>query len=67
MPRQARIILENTPHHIVQRGHNRQIVFGEKADYLSPRHITGMETRIGRQCIWILSDDESCTPYFKPE
>ncbi len=33
MPRQARIILRNTPHHIVQRGHNRQAVFIEAADY----------------------------------
>lgn len=29
MPRQARIILPNTPHHIVQRGHNRETVFVE--------------------------------------
>lgn len=34
MPRQARIILENTPHHIVQRGHNRETVFIERQDYL---------------------------------
>jgi len=33
MPRQARIILNNTAHHIVQRGHNRQAVFIEDADY----------------------------------
>lgn len=24
MPRQARLVLANTPHHIVQRGHNRE-------------------------------------------
>ena len=34
MPRQARIIVSNTPHHIVQRGHNRETVFVEKEDYL---------------------------------
>jgi len=34
MPRQARILLANTPHHIVQRGHNRETVFVEKDDYL---------------------------------
>jgi len=34
MPRQARIILTNTAHHIVQRGHNRETVFVEKDDYL---------------------------------
>ncbi len=33
MPRQARIILRNTPHHIVQRGHNREAVFIEEEDY----------------------------------
>lgn len=33
MPRQARILLENTAHHIVQRGHNREVVFVEEADY----------------------------------
>lgn len=33
MPRQARILLANTPHHIVQRGHNRQTIFVERQDY----------------------------------
>jgi len=33
MPRKARVILSNTPHHIVQRGHNRKAVFIEQADY----------------------------------
>lgn len=33
MPRKARIILRNTPHHIVQRGHNRSAVFVEESDY----------------------------------
>ena len=33
MPRQARILLANTPHHIVQRGHNRETVFVEREDY----------------------------------
>jgi REP-associated tyrosine transposase len=33
MPRKARIILPNTPHHIVQRGHNRKAVFIEASDY----------------------------------
>lgn len=33
MPRQARVILKDTAHHIVQRGHNRQAVFIEAADY----------------------------------
>lgn len=33
MPRSARIILPHTPHHIVQRGHNRQPVFFSEKDY----------------------------------
>ncbi len=33
MPRKARLILPNTPHHIVQRGHNRNAVFVEEGDY----------------------------------
>ncbi len=33
MPRTARIIFANTPHHIVQRGHNRQSVFVTDDDY----------------------------------
>ncbi len=33
MPRQARIILKDTPHHIVQRGHNREAIFVEATDY----------------------------------
>jgi len=33
MPRKARIILPDCPHHIVQRGHNRQAVFVEQRDY----------------------------------
>jgi REP-associated tyrosine transposase len=32
MPRRARILLANTPHHIVQRGHNREAVFIEDDD-----------------------------------
>jgi putative transposase len=33
MPRIARVILPSYPHHVVQRGHNRQVVFAEAADY----------------------------------
>jgi len=33
MPRSARIVVPNTPHHIVQRGHNRQTVFVSDDDY----------------------------------
>ena len=33
MPRKARILVPNCPHHIVQRGHNRNAVFVEDQDY----------------------------------
>lgn len=33
MPRTGRVVLPGYPHHIVQRGHNRQAVFAESADY----------------------------------
>lgn len=33
MPRRARVIVPDTPHHIVQRGHNRCAVFVEDQDY----------------------------------
>ncbi len=34
MPRLGRVVLPNYPHHVVQRGHNKQVVFAEEADYL---------------------------------
>jgi len=34
MPRRARLVLPNCPHHIIQRGHNRQVVFVCEDDYL---------------------------------
>ena len=34
MPRAARVILPNYPHHVIQRGHNRQVVFAISTDYL---------------------------------
>lgn len=33
MPRRARVVLSHYPHHIVQRGHNRQAIFAEPKDY----------------------------------
>jgi len=33
MPRSARVVIPNTPHHVVQRGHNRQAVFFSDDDY----------------------------------
>ncbi len=33
MPRMARVVLPHMPHHVVQRGHNRQVVFAGAEDY----------------------------------
>lgn len=33
MPRTGRVVMPGYPHHIVQRGHNRQLVFVERSDY----------------------------------
>ena len=33
MPRVGRVVLQNYPHHVVQRGHNKQVVFSEEDDY----------------------------------
>ena len=34
MPRKSRIVISGYPHHIIQRGHNRQVVFVSDDDYL---------------------------------
>lgn len=33
MPRMARVVVPNYPHHVVQRGHNRQVIFAARDDY----------------------------------
>ena len=33
MPRMGRVVLPNYPHHVVQRGHNKQVVFAEPRDF----------------------------------
>ncbi len=33
MPRVGRVVLPNYPHHIVQKGHNRQVVFAVDSDF----------------------------------
>lgn len=38
MPRMGRAMLPNYPHHVVQRGHNRQVVFAGARDYLRYLH-----------------------------
>jgi putative transposase len=32
MPGMGRVVLSHRPHHVVQRGHNRQVVFAGKQD-----------------------------------
>lgn len=34
MPRTSRVVMPNYPHHVIQRGHNRQVVFVRDEDYL---------------------------------
>ncbi|MDO9579887.1 MAG: hypothetical protein Q7J06_04895 [Bacteroidales bacterium] len=34
MLRKSRIVIGGYPHHIIQRGHNRQVVFASDDDYL---------------------------------
>lgn len=38
MPRRARITVVSMPHHVVQRGHNRQATFLADEDYFAYRH-----------------------------
>ncbi len=33
MPRSTRVVLPDTPHHIIHRGHNRQAIFAGDEDY----------------------------------
>lgn len=33
MPRMGRVVLPDYPHHVVQRGHNRQVVFAGESDF----------------------------------
>lgn len=33
MPRTGRVVVANHPHHVVQRGHDRQAVFTQAADF----------------------------------
>ena len=33
VPRFGRVVLPSFPHHVVQRGHNKQAVFAEESDY----------------------------------
>ena len=41
MPRMARVVLPHMPHHVVQRGHNREVVFAGVEDYSGIWRICG--------------------------
>ena len=43
MPRIGRAVLPDYPHHIIQRGHNRQMVFVETGDF--ERYLTTTQER----------------------
>lgn len=48
MPRQARILIKNYPHHIVHRGHNQAAIFHEPADYRQYlRNLARLKTEFG--------------------
>ena len=40
MPRTARVVLPAYPHHVVQRGHNRQAVFAATGDYMEFNNVS---------------------------
>jgi len=43
MPRIGRMVLADYPHHVVQRGHNRQVVFAAVADF--ERYLNDLEKK----------------------
>ncbi|MBE0477883.1 transposase [Candidatus Aerophobetes bacterium] len=48
MPRTSRIILPDYPHHIIQRGHNRDVVFTSDEDYLYYlKNLKGLKQDLG--------------------
>jgi len=55
----GRLVLANYPHHVVQRGHNRQAVFAADEDY--QRYLAD-EGCLWRQGLRVLLDDEPCAP-----
>ncbi|ETV54315.1 hypothetical protein Q044_00049 [Pseudomonas aeruginosa BWHPSA039] len=61
MPRQGRVVLPNYPLHVVQRGHNRQVVFAEDEDY--QRYLSDLrdlKDAFGIKVYAFLPDDQPC-------
>jgi len=45
VPRMGRVVLPNYPHHVVQRGHNRQVVFASETTNIDThKKQTGKQT-----------------------
>lgn len=61
MSRVARVVLPHMPHHVVQRGHNRQVVFAGVEDCEA---VPGGSARAaqcaGDPSVCVLPDDQSC-------
>src|SRR5690606_37671 len=57
MPRMGRIVLPNYPHHVVQRGHNRQVVFASDEDY--QRYLTDLRELKDAFGVKVYADDQS--------
>ena len=55
MPRMGRVVLPNYPHHIVQRGHNRQVVFACEED--CQRYLSDIRELGKRGQIYFSSDE----------
>lgn len=61
MPRIARIVLPGHPHHIVQRGHNRQTVFAHEDDFA--RYLDDLQELkdvFDVKGVCVLPDDQPC-------
>lgn len=50
MPRVGRVVLPDYPHHIVQRGHNRLVVFAQEGDF--EVYLSNLRLRQHRRGIW---------------
>ncbi len=60
MPRKARILVPNYPHHIVQRGHNRKVVFLANEDYrFYLDNLKEWKIKPGVQVVCLVPGDES--------
>jgi putative transposase len=52
MPRIARVVIPNAPHHVVQRGNRRQPVFFKEEDYRFYLYLLRKETQAAGTGVW---------------